>query len=399
MLDLSPDTQGAAVRGAAALHQPPWEDQSAVLAARAELSRSPALVDAHDVRALRSLLAAAADGHLQVLQAGDCAEDPADCSADAVARKTELLGVLAAAMCARTGRPVLRVGRIAGQFAKPRSAWTETVDGAILPVFRGHLVNSPEPDPELRRPDPRRLVTGYRAARSAMTHLGWYRRSGRPANAPAAVPTVWTSHEALLLDYEVPQLRHVRGDLVLTSTHWPWVGKRTCAVDGAHVAMLAGIVNPVACKVGPDTGPAELVELCATLDPERSPGRLTLIARMGVALVEERLPALVAAVRAAGHPVIWLTDPMHGNTVTASCGRKTRNLDAIRRELVSFQDVMAATGGIAGGVHLETTPDDVTECAPDARHQGGIGTWYTSSCDPRLNPRQAVSLLSSWGAR
>jgi 3-deoxy-7-phosphoheptulonate synthase len=195
----------------------------------------------------------------------------------------------------------------------------------------------------------------------------------------------------------MPMLRKLDGGaLWLSSTHWPWIGDRTRQVDGAHVALLAGIVNPVACKVGPTVTAAELIDLCGRLDPEREAGRLTLIARMGADRVADRLPWLVDAVRAAGHPAIWLCDPMHGNTITTPDGRKTRLVDRISRELGEFRLAVASAGGVAGGVHLETTPEDVTECVADAGALGTVGARYTSLCDPRLTPWQAMSVVSMW---
>lgn len=386
-------TAPSAVRSRPALQQPDWADSEHIQDVRNELAGRPALVVAEDTRRLRSLLADVAAGEALVMQTGDCAEDPAECSADYVARKCGLLDVLAGLMRMSTHKPVVRVGRMAGQFAKPRSSPTEIVGGVELPVYRGHMVNSPEPDPTLRQPDPRRLLDGYRAAGEAMTHLGWL----DPARRSAASPPVWTSHEALLLDYELPMIRQDEdGRPLLTSTHWPWIGERTRQVDGAHVALLASVVNPVACKVGPNMAVDELLELCAVLDPERVPGRLTLIARMGAHAVADRLPPLVGAVKAAGHPVGWLTDPMHGNTVTAPGGLKTRLVDTVVREVRDFQFAVRSAGGVAGGLHLETTPDDVTECASHASGAAHVGDKYTSFCDPRLNPDQAVSVVSAW---
>ncbi|MDG9706455.1 3-deoxy-7-phosphoheptulonate synthase [Streptomyces sp. DH37] len=383
------------IRYEQALQQPPWEDASQVLLARKELAVRPALVDARDVATLRSLLALVAAGEAHVVQAGDCAEDPAECTPDYVARKAGLLDMLAGTLQMETRRPVLRVGRIAGQFAKPRSKPTESVGHAELPVYRGHMVNSPEPDPELRRPDPKRLLAGYRTAHDVIGHLGWRDRDGR---ARAGAP-IWTSHEALLLDYEVPMLRRdEQGRLLLASTHWPWIGERTRQVDGPHVTLLSHVVNPVACKVGPRMTADELLALCERLDPEREPGRLTLIARMGAGTATGRLPALVEAVRAAGHPVIWLTDPMHGNTVSTPDGFKTRFLRTVLQEVEEFQHAVRSAGGTAGGLHLETTPDDVTECVRDESQVHRVGTRYTSFCDPRLNPEQALSVVSAWWA-
>ncbi|MEV4455447.1 3-deoxy-7-phosphoheptulonate synthase [Microbispora sp. NPDC049633] len=374
-----------------ALHQPEWEDVSNVERVRDELERLPALVEPGDVIALKDLLAEAAGGNVQVVQAGDCAEDPAECTPVYVARKAALLDALAGAMKMNSRKPVVRVGRIAGQFAKPRSQPTERHGDVDLPVYRGHMVNGPEPDPELRRPDPERLLTCYRAASDAMDIL---RRVHAAARAEAPV---WTSHEALLLDYEIPLLRYDdEGRPLLTSTHWPWVGERTRQVGGAHVALLAGIVNPVACKVGPAMTPGELVALCARLDPEREPGRLTLISRMGADRVGILLPPLVAAVREAGHPVIWLCDPMHGNTIRTPEGLKTRLVETVIRETLGFQEAVAEGGGVAAGLHLETSPEAVTECADDEDAIGGVGDKYTSLCDPRLNPRQAITVASAW---
>ncbi|MFM9609852.1 phospho-2-dehydro-3-deoxyheptonate aldolase [Streptomyces sp. V2] len=368
-----------------ARQQPAWDDLEQLERVRDELVRRPALVTGADVRALRAALAEVAAGNALVVQAGDCAEDPDECTVAHVARKTAVLDLLAGAVKMTAHRPVVRIGRIAGQFAKPRSNDTETVDGVELPVFRGHMVNSPEFEKDGRRPDPLRLLTGYMAAAEIMEHLG--RRAG-------IEPPVWTSHEALLLDYEIPMLRRDReGRLLLASTHMPWIGERTRQVDGAHVALLAEVVNPVACKVGPKMTVPELLALCEKLDPEREPGRLTLIARMGAGTVADVLPALVAAVRSAGHPVSWLSDPMHGNTVTTPDGVKTRHTETVEREITAFQEAVRSAGGVAGGLHLETTPDDVVECVANSGCSTGR---YTSHCDPRLNPGQAVAVASAW---
>ncbi|MEE1798003.1 3-deoxy-7-phosphoheptulonate synthase [Streptomyces sp. JV176] len=376
--------------------QPGWDDTEGVRRVRRQLLAAPGLVGPEDVRALRSALAVVAAGEAHVVQAGDCAEDPAECTAPHVARKTGLLDVLAGTLKGVTHRPVVRVGRMAGQFGKPRSKPTEWVGDLELPVYRGHMVNGPEPDPLSRRPDPRRLLACYHASGTVLRHLGRHRGPGEPG----IDPPVWTSHEALVLDYEVPLVREdPAGAPVLTSTHWPWIGDRTRQLDGAHVALLAAVANPVACKVGPGMTARELLALCERLDPAREPGRLTLIARMGAQLVAHRLPPLVAAVREAGHPVIWLSDPMHANTVTAPDGRKTRYLDWIVREVRDFRAAVRTARGTAGGLHLETTPDDVTECAPSPLAADQLGGRYTSLCDPRLRPDQAVSVVAAWGAR
>ncbi|MGF1430233.1 3-deoxy-7-phosphoheptulonate synthase [Kitasatospora sp. LaBMicrA B282] len=380
-------------RSRTALQQPHWEDRDELARVQQTLAFSDPLVKADDVRRLRSLLAQVADGEAHLVQAGDCAEDPAECGEDHVARKAGLLDALAGVLKMTTYQPVVRVGRMAGQFAKPRSKPTEVVDGRELPVYRGHMVNGPAADPASRRPDPERLLSGYRAARQAMGHLGWL----DPAQRSTICPPVWTSHEALLLDYELPMVRRDEtGRALLTSTHFPWIGERTRQLDGAHVALLAQVVNPVACKVGPTMTPDDLLALCEVLDPDREPGRLTLIARMGAELAADRLPALVRAVKAAGHPVIWLTDPMHGNTVSAPGGLKTRFVEHVVSEVQAFQQAVTEAGATAGGLHLETTPDEVTECVADAGALDRVGERYTSFCDPRLNPAQAMAVVSAW---
>jgi 3-deoxy-7-phosphoheptulonate synthase len=380
-------------RSLPAEQQPEWSADPQLGPARELLSLRAPLVTGDEVARLHELVAGVAEGRCQVIQAGDCAEDPTECEPGHVTLKAELLDELAAAMGARSGLPVLRVGRIAGQFAKPRSLPVERVGGRPLPVYRGHLVNAPEPDAWARRPVPARMLSCHDAASAAMDALG------RLAEARALTPAerVWSSHEALVLDYELPQVRRDRaGRLLLTSTHWPWIGERTRQPDGAHVRLLAAVVNPVACKVGPNADPEELLRICAALDPERVPGRLTLIARMGAEAVAGRLPRLVAAVKAAGHPVGWLSDPMHGNTVTAPGGLKTRYVETVVREVVCFQDAVAAAGGIAAGLHLEATPHEVTECVRDASGAERMDGAYTSLCDPRLNPHQAREVVSAW---
>ncbi|MER5479746.1 3-deoxy-7-phosphoheptulonate synthase [Streptomyces sp. NPDC002734] len=381
----------AHIESSPALQQPDWQGNPQTERVRRELGALPPLVDAADVAGLHDHLRAVAEGKAQVIQAGDCAEDWAENSPVDVERKAAVLDLLAGVMRVSTGRPVVRVGRLAGQYAKPRSRPTEVVQGVELPVYRGHMVNDPNPDPVLRQPDPRRLLTGYHAASEVVRHLGWGSR------VPRAQAPVWTSHEALLLDYELPMVRRQEdGGLLLASTHWPWIGERTRQVDGAHVALLAAVRNPVACKVGPTMDPDELLRLCERLDPDRVPGRLTLISRMGAGVGPGKLPALAAAVREAGHPAIWLCDPMHGNTECGPDGLKTRFVTSVVRELEEFQKSVAAAGGILGGLHLETTPDPVTECVADRSSLDSVGDKYTSFCDPRLNPVQAAEVASSW---
>ncbi|MFR0359488.1 3-deoxy-7-phosphoheptulonate synthase [Streptomyces sediminimaris] len=392
------DTEAPA---APAQQQPVWLDAAEALRIRRLLAARPPLVSLEDVCALRARLARVAAGEAFVMQAGDCAEDPADCDDERVLRKAATINECAAALAAVGGAQVLRIGRIAGQFAKPRSRPVERVDGVELPVYRGHMVNGPYADPRSRFPDPRRILTGYLAASRMMGVLGWSGATGRVGRRAAAdgEPVVWTSHEALLLDYELPMLRGARGGpRWLASTHFPWIGDRTRQPDGAHVALLAAAANPVGCKVGPGTGPEELAAVCRRLDPQREPGRLTLIARMGAEQVGDLLPPLVRRVREAGHPAIWLCDPMHGNTISTADGRKTRLLTAIGQEVSAFRLAVTRSGGVAGGLHLEITPDDTTECVRDESELERVSDRYASLCDPRLNPDQARTVIEAWAA-
>jgi 3-deoxy-7-phosphoheptulonate synthase len=374
--------------------QPQWPDRSHVELVRTALVARPSLVSADQVRSLREQLAAVAAGAALVVQAGDCAEDPRDSTPEEVARKAGVLDVLGGVLRTATGLPVLRAGRIAGQFAKPRSLPVERVGTCELTPYRGHLVNDPSPDVRSRTPDPLRLLTCYAAAAKITAELGW----GAGQQAPVPQPAVWTSHEALLLDYEVPMLRRVPDGWLLGSTHWPWLGARTRQLEGAHVALLAAVVNPVSCKVSPDMSVDELLALCGRLDPGREPGRLTLISRLGAAKVRAGLPPLVEAVRAAGHPVIWLCDPMHGNTVSDAAGRKRRYIEDIAAEVRGFRAVVAEAGGVGGGLHLETTPNPVRECVSKADVEPPDDDVYTSFCDPRLNLEQAMAVVRAWAA-
>ena len=374
-----------------ARQQPVWPDPWLLESVRTDLAKLPGLVDADSAARLRALLARVADGRMRVVQAGDCAEDPAESNGEHVRARIRLLDTLAEVMLANTEAPVVRIGRMAGQLTKPRSEQTERVGGIELPVYRGSMVNGPSPDPVERTPDPLRLLTGYHVSKSVMAGID---DAGRGTAGPDDA-VVWTSHEALLLDYEVPMLgRTEDGDLLLASTHLPWIGERTRQLDGAHVRLLASVINPVACKVGPSMTPAELVRLCRVLDPNREPGRLTLIARIGAEAVLTTLPSLVRAVRDAGHPVIWLCDPMHGNTVRAADGRKTRVVSSLVREVEGFQDAVLMEQGVAGGVHIEATPNEVAECVWSPGEEPGEP--YTTLCDPRLNPRQAAEVVSTW---
>ncbi|GAA2682823.1 MULTISPECIES: 3-deoxy-7-phosphoheptulonate synthase [Actinosynnema] len=380
-----------AVESLPARQQPRWSDRDRLAEVRTRLSISEPIVDHESVRELSLLLARAARGGFCVLQAGDCAEDPAECGVDDVRPKVELLDLLGDIMRVGAGTPVLKVGRIAGQYAKPRSADHEVRDGVELPVYRGSIVNSPAPTPAARRADPERVLLGHVAARRA---VGAVDGLGRGDGA-APEQRVWTSHEALLLDYEVPQVRRTTtGGLYLASTHWPWIGERTRQLDGAHVRLLSLVDNPVACKIGPSTGVDEVLGLCAALDPHRVPGRLTLIPRFGAARVADLAPLVRAVVR-AGHPVLWLCDPMHGNTVVGDHGLKTRRLGDVMAEINRFVSVVSGNGGVPTGLHLEASPADVSEC----EGAGAVvrrGEHYRTLCDPRLNTTQAVAAVAHW---
>ncbi|MFD6341908.1 3-deoxy-7-phosphoheptulonate synthase [Streptomyces sp. NPDC060131] len=384
-----------AVRARRAWQQPDWPDPAAVAGVTAQLASAPGLVSGSEAAELRGLLAEVAGGRLLVLQAGDCAEVPEQATPERIAHRAGLLHALGDALGARARRPVVTVGRIGGQYAKPRSQATEVRDGRELPAFRGHLVNGPDFDAESRTPDPRRMTAGYRAAAEVAGALA----SARPARSGHALPRVWTSHEALVLDYELPLVRRHDGRPVLTSTHWPWIGDRTRQLDGAHVELLSQVSNAVACKVGPGMTAAELVAVCDRLDPGREPGRLSLIARLGERRVEALLPPLVAAVRRAGHPVVWLCDPMHGNTFRSPQGRKIRLVGSLVREVRAFHAAVTAERGVAGGLHLEVSPAPVVECVSDEAGWAWPPGAPEPLCDPRLNPAQAHQVVAAWPGR
>jgi 3-deoxy-7-phosphoheptulonate synthase len=409
--------------------QPEWAGAE-LTRARRLLSVLPGLVAPLDLRALRRDLAECQAGRAFVLQGGDCAEPLGPAAVAGARAKTRLLGRMATVISGGTGLPVITVGRLAGQFAKPRSQPTEQFDGRRLPVFRGLVVNSPEATEAARRPRPDRLVEAYVTARDVVDELlrlagrSPSAAGGRPVNdwlaaprwcaPPPALSTavhpygrtswtaagwshngLWTSHEALILDYEQALTRRdpETGEWYLASAHQPWLGYRTSQPGGGHVAFLRGLANPLAVKVGPETDPVALVGLCRLLDPAGTPGRLTLVARLGARLVRERLPRLVEAVRRAGRPVAWMCDPMHGNTVITATGLKTRHYADVDAELTGFFEVMARLRQWPGGVHLELAADDVTECVGGGGPAlADVPTAYRTLCDPRLNDVQAIAL-------
>ncbi|MFD5424708.1 3-deoxy-7-phosphoheptulonate synthase [Streptomyces sp. NPDC127084] len=380
-----------------AAQQPEWEHPHQLAQVRNVLSATDSLVGPEQILALRQALEKVARGEALVLQAGDCAEHPDECNEPHTSAKAGLVHQLADMLGADAGLPVLRVGRIAGQFAKPRSQPTEEVDGLVLPAYRGHIVNASEPDEHSRQPDPLRMLMCFMAARETLQHLGW--RTGDWIRR-AAEDRLWTSHEALLMDYEEPQVRKLGdGRSMLSSTHWPWIGERTRQLGGAHVELMSRIINPVACKIGPTMTPDELLELCRRLDPHREPGRLTLIVRMGADMIGERLPALVRAVRDEGRPVLWFCDPMHGNTIKLADGTKTRDVAMVADEVRQFLEQLSYAGVRAHGLHLEASPYAVDECvggsAPRSRPVMPAAGMPTL-CDPRLDPDQAAEVVSAW---
>jgi len=423
-----------------AAQQPDWPDEAAYEAVLKQMSTLPPLVFAGEARALTTQLAAVADGEAFLLQAGDCAESFDAFGADAIRDKLKVILQMAVVLTYSSGVPTVKVGRIAGQFAKPRSSPTETVGDLVLPSFRGHMVNDIGVTEAARVPDPHRLLAAYHQSSSTLNLLraftkGGYadlqqvhtwnqefvassnegRRYERLADEidralrfmkACGVDTrnqpnlhevdFFTSHEALILGYEEAMTRRdsLTGDWYDTSAHMIWIGERTRQLDGAHVEFFAGVRNPIGCKVGPTATPEEVIALCERLNPERRPGRLTLITRMGADKIEAGLPPLLAAVRDAGHPVVWACDPMHGNTFSAPDGHKTRRFDDILAEIAGFFAAHAAEGTWPGGVHVELTGDDVTEClgGAEAILEDHLASRYETMCDPRLNGRQSVDL-------
>jgi 3-deoxy-7-phosphoheptulonate synthase len=422
-----------------------YPDAAALAAVEQKLARKPPLVVASEVAKLRGELARVARGEAFLLQGGDCAESFAEFEADRVIRYFRLFLQMAVALTFAGGKQVVKVGRVAGQFAKPRSEPIETIDGVTLPSYRGDVINGigfTEPE---RVPDPQRLLTAYDQSAATLNllrglatggyadlrnvnrwNLGFARQSGKAYrklvdrieeslefieglsldNASVSTVDFYTSHEALLLGYEqamtrqntlfldMPQLR--RNGWYDTSAHMIWIGDRTRQPDGAHVEFCRGVENPIGVKCGPSLTPDELKVLLDTLNPERVAGRLVLIARFGSDKVEAGLPKLVRAVRDAGHAdaVVWSCDPMHGNTLKTASGFKTRPFDRVLAEVRAFMRILPEEGAYPGGVHLEMTGDDVTECIGGATPvtEEALGSRYHTHCDPRLNADQSLEL-------
>jgi 3-deoxy-7-phosphoheptulonate synthase len=418
--------------------QPTYRDAAALERVVAELSRLPPTVVSWEVDDLKRQIADAQQGRRFLLQGGDCAETFADCESGQIARKLKILLQMSLVLLHGLKKPVIRVGRFAGQYAKPRSADTETRDGVTLPSYRGDLVNRPGFSAAEREPDPELLLRGYERAALTLNFiralvdggfadlhhpeywdLGFvhhsplrdqYRQlvasisdsldfyeamSGNRVHEASRAP-FYASHEALHLLYEQAQTRFLprRSRWYNLSTHLPWIGMRTAKLDGAHVEYCRGISNPVGVKVGPSMGSDWVQGLCEVLNPEREPGRLVLIHRMGAGQIEAKLPPLIDAVRATGVPVLWVCDPMHGNTESTQSGLKTRRFDNIVSELESAFRIHAQLGTHLGGVHFELTGEDVTECTGGARGlaDGDLARDYRSQVDPRLNYEQSLEL-------
>ena len=370
-----------------ARQQPDYPDTDALAAAERELLAYPPLVSHSETQALKAALAEAQAGRAFLLQGGDCAESFAEFSPDTIRASYRLIDAIAARLGDASGLPVVRVGRMAGQFAKPRSTEYESQHGGALPAYRGDIVNGIAFDARDRRPDPDRMFRAYAQATATLAHL-------RALAGEDGVP-FYTSHEALLLPFEQALVRpaaRVAG--YGASAHFLWVGDRTRFEGSAHIEFLRGLSNPIGIKCGPELEPALLLRLLDTLDPPREPGRITLIARMGTEHVDRRLPPLIRAIRGEGRPVLWSCDPMHGNTILSGSGYKTRPLDRILAEVAAFFAICPAEGAVAGGVHIEMTGRNVTECTGGAARltEKDLSDRYHTHCDPRLNPAQAMEL-------
>jgi 3-deoxy-7-phosphoheptulonate synthase len=422
-----------------ALQQPNWPNQAAVDKVLAELSTLPPLVFAGEIRSLKALLAKAVNGQAFLLQGGDCSEDFSHVTAPNIRETLKVLLQMAITLTYAGGVPVIKVGRIAGQFAKPRSADMETVGDLVLPSYRGDMVNSPEPTAEARIPNPKRMLKGYNMAAATLNLLRAFTRGGFAAlhrvqawnqefvaqspmgrsyermagqidRAIQFMETIgismdtpqitqaqlFTSHEALLLGYEeaLTRVDSTSGGWYDCSAHLLWIGERTRQVDGAHVEFLRGVLNPIGVKIGPGYDLDDIKRLIDKLNPDNEPGRLTLITRFGLKNIERVLPPLLREMKREGHNIVWSCDPMHANTYTSSSGHKTRNFNDILSEITCFFETHWAEGTIPGGVHFELTGDNVTECIGGARDilDDDLDRKYLTTCDPRLNAEQSLEV-------
>lgn len=419
---------------------PTYDDAAALQSVEDRLASFPPLVFAGEARNLKAQLAEVCEGRAFLLQGGDCAESFVEHHADNIRDTFRVLLQMAVVLTYGAKLPVIKVGRMAGQFAKPRSADTETIDGVELPSYRGDIINGIEFDAAARVPDPERQIAAYRQAASTLNLLRAFAKGGYAdltevhrwnqgfiADSPqgaryedmanqineamdfmaacgitsVTAPQMgmvdfYTSHEALLLGYEqaLTRLDSTSGEYYGTSAHMLWIGDRTRQPDGAHVEFLSGVKNPLGLKCGPSLDPDELITLLDKLNPENEPGRITLIARFGHENVEAHLPGLIRKVTAEGRKVVWSCDPMHGNTIKASNGYKTRPVDRILTEVQRFMAVHQAEGTHAGGIHFEMTGQNVTECLGGAQaiSEEDLSSRYHTHCDPRLNGSQALEL-------
>jgi 3-deoxy-7-phosphoheptulonate synthase len=416
--------------------QPEWTDRDAVAAASAELATLPPLVFAGEVDILRDRLARAARGESFLLQGGDCAETFAGATADQIRNRVKTILQMAVVLTYGASMPIVKMGRMAGQFAKPRSSDFETRGDVTLPAYRGDIVNGYDFTPESRQADPARLVQGYHTAASTLNLIRAFTQGGfadlrqvhswnkgfaaNPANqryeglakeidrairfmeaAGADFDELkrvefYTSHEGLLMDYERPMTRidSRNGTPVNTSAHFLWVGERTRDLDGAHIDYFSRIRNPIGVKLGPSTTPEVMERIIDKLDPEREPGRLTFITRMGAGKIRDALPPLLEAIKGMDATPLWVTDPMHGNGITTPTGYKTRRFDDVVDEVRGFFEAHRDAGTHPGGLHVELTGDDVTECLGGSEHidEATLATRYESLCDPRLNHMQSLEL-------
>ena len=419
---------------------PEYPDAAALKAAETELRRYPPLVFAGEARNLKARLANVEAGKAFLLQGGDCAESFAEFHPNNIRDTFRVLLQMAVVLTFGAACPVVKVGRLAGQFAKPRSAPSETIGGVTLPAYRGDMVNGMEFTREARVPDPKRMIQAYNQSAATLNllrafaqggyadlhkvhqwNLGFVADSAEGARyrdlasridetlafmaacgmTSETTPQLretefYTSHEALFLNFEEAMTRvdSTSGDWYDTSAHLLWIGDRTRQIDGAHVEFVRGLKNPVAFKAGPTLDPDDMLRLMDTLDPANEPGRLTVIARMGADKVERALPPLLRAVKREGRRVVWVCDPMHGNTVKSANGFKTRHVDRILAEVGGFFAVHRAEGTHAGGIHFEMTGQDVTECVGGAQAitEANLSDRYHTHCDPRLNAQQALEL-------
>ncbi len=422
------------------LQLPEYPDQQHLQQVEQQLQAMPPLVFAGEVRALRKRLAQATQGNAFLLQGGDCAESFLEFSADNIRDTFKVLMQMAVVLTFGASSPVIKIGRLAGQFAKPRTTGTETIDGLELPIYRGDIINGTEFSEKSRIPDPERMLKAYHQASSTLNllrafaqgglasleqvhawnldfvssspqselyshmadrideSLAFMKACGISAEHSSAIreTDIYTSHEALLLPYEQALTRQdsLTGDWYDCSAHMLWVGDRTRQVDGAHIEFVRGIQNPIGLKAGPTLPPEDLLRLIDLVNPDNEPGRLNIIVRMGADKVEDGLPALIRAVQKEGRHVLWSCDPMHGNTFKASNGYKTREVSRVLREVEQFFGVHQAEGSYAGGVHFEMTGQNVTECMGGARPvtEASLGNRYHTHCDPRLNADQALEL-------